>query len=349
MLDVRERLLAAQSRLKRFPEGDLSSDVIQKLLMAGSAIHGGILFENGDLSRRITLAAQMTDVSAPEGKKRQGNYRKGRFSDSGLTIVIENPRGSVRSGTDKDGKAWSNLLNLHYGFISRTESGDGEPLDCFLGDYHQSEKVYVVDQVREDGSFDEHKAMLYFSSMAGAEAGYLSCYPAGWQGIGAITELDWESFKRWCKSGDCTKPLSPELQFDIAKSYEVGEQMFVYGPVLVPEEVDHHENWAYEDEIRKACRAYMDYQAGDLQHQVPVPRQGLRLTQNFVAPTDFVVEGTEKFIKKGSWIVEFEVIDRVIKRDIKNGRYKGFSVGGKARINWTERPDGLPQGSGPSA
>ena len=56
-----------------------------------------------------------------------GNYKKGHIQLHGLDISIENPKGSTRSGTDKDGNKWESTLTAHYGYIVRVydENTDG--------------------------------------------------------------------------------------------------------------------------------------------------------------------------------------------------------------------------------
>ena len=49
-----------------------------------------------------------------------------------------------------------------------------------------SDMVYVVDQVNTDGSFDEHKVMIGFSSLEDARSAYLSNYEDGWQGLATL-------------------------------------------------------------------------------------------------------------------------------------------------------------------
>ena len=67
-----------------------------------------------------------------------------------------------------------------YGYIRGTESADGDHIDIFLSDNPTEGKVFVVDQINKDGSFDEHKVMYGFSDMESAKRAYLSNYEEGW-------------------------------------------------------------------------------------------------------------------------------------------------------------------------
>jgi hypothetical protein len=346
-------LIEKLRRAKAMLSGETIPVEVRKMLAWRMSMPGDVLFDSGSLARRISLAQATTDIGASQQRKKSGNYRKGRYSDRGLTIAIENPRGSVRSGISKDGKPWSTLMSFPYGFVAKAgkefspKGADGDNVDVFLGDNYDSNKVFIIDQY-VDGKFDEHKAMLYFNDKSTAEYAYKSCYDPGWDGVGGVTEMSWDDFKAWCRSGDCTKPLAPEraqgIEGAILKQWQSGDDMYIYGVVLTPLSVDRHENWAYEDEIRKACRRFMDSQQGGLQHRAMVPRAGMKLTQNFIAPADFTVDGLK--INKGAWVVEFKVEDKNIQEAIRAGRYKGFSIGGKAKIYDRQRPDGIRKQAG---
>lgn len=148
---------------------------------------------------------------APEPTKAQreaGNYKKGHLKLQGLDIALENPKGSTRSGTDQDGKVWQSTMAHDYGYIKRTLGADGDHVDVFIGDQPDSEMVYVVDQVDPGtGKFDEHKVMMGFANEQAARAGYLANYEQGWEGLGAIKSMPVDTFKRWVKEGDTTKPV----------------------------------------------------------------------------------------------------------------------------------------------
>ncbi len=160
----------------------------------------------------IDAAGAQTDTEPTEAQARAGNYRKGRVRVFGREIAIENPRGSTRSGTAPDGTRWETTLAHDYGDIKGTTAADGDNLDVFLGpDSPESSPVFVVDQVNEDGSFDEHKVMAGFPSEQAAREGYLANYEKGWQGLGNITRMEPEEFSRWLDEGDHTRPAADLL------------------------------------------------------------------------------------------------------------------------------------------
>lgn len=161
------------------------------------------------IDEKIAKAEEETDVNPTEGQKEAGNYKKGHVRIDGYDITIEQPKGSVRRGTDADGKQWEQTMNNTYGYIRGTEGVDGDHIDIFLSDNPTEGNVYVVDQVNPDGSFDEHKVMYGFQSADDARAAYLSNYEEGWKGLGTITEVSKDEFKKWVNSSHRkTKPFS---------------------------------------------------------------------------------------------------------------------------------------------
>ena len=149
------------------------------------------------------------DTNPTDAQKEAGNYKKGHVKVDGLNITIEQPKGSIRRGTDANGKQWESEMHNTYGYIRGTESVDGDHIDIFLSDNPTEGNVFVVDQVNKDGSFDEHKVMYGFSDMESAKRAYLSNYEEGWQGLGSITEVKKEDFKKWIDSSKRkTKPFA---------------------------------------------------------------------------------------------------------------------------------------------
>lgn len=168
-----------------------------------------------DYAERIVEAKRLFDeelkvnTNPSEAQKEAGNYKKGHVKINGFDVSIEQPVGSVRSGKDASGKEWSQVMNNTYGYIRGTESVDGDHIDVFLGPDMNSDMVYVVDQVNTDGSFDEHKVMMGFPSLEDARSAYFSNYEDGWQGLGNITGVALDEFKKWIDSSKRkTKPFS---------------------------------------------------------------------------------------------------------------------------------------------
>lgn len=162
-----------------------------------------------DAAAQEAATSPVNDLPEPtQAQKEAGNYKKGHVSIDGLDIAIENPKGSVRSGTDANGQPWQVVMNSHYGYIKRSEGADGDHVDVFVNTESPiGDKVYIVDQVI-GGKFDEHKVVMGADSEAEARAVYLENYKPGWDGIGAISEVPMEDFKTWIKDGGGKQPYA---------------------------------------------------------------------------------------------------------------------------------------------
>lgn len=161
------------------------------------------------VGEKIAQEEAKVEQNPTEAQKEAGNYKKGHVKIDGYDVTIENPKGSVRSGVDRNGQEWSVTMNNTYGYIRGTEGVDGDHIDVFLSDDPTQGDVYVIDQVNEDGSFDEHKVMYGFKSALAAKRAYLANYSPGWKGLGTITKVSKEEFKKWINSSHRkTKPFA---------------------------------------------------------------------------------------------------------------------------------------------
>ncbi len=172
--------------------------------------------DKGDtpLSTKIATASTEVNTEPTEAQKEAGNYKKGHVQVGTFDITIEQPEGSVRKGTDANGKQWESKMHNTYGYFRGTEGVDGDHIDVFLSNYiddWNGRKVYVVDQYNPDGTFDEHKVMLGFNDMDEAKSDYLANYEKGWEDgrriVVSTTNL--EDFEKWIDSSHRkTKPFA---------------------------------------------------------------------------------------------------------------------------------------------
>ena len=191
------------------------------------------------------------DTNPTDAQKEAGNYKKGHIKVDGLDITIEQPKGSIRRGTDVNGKQWESEMHNTYGYIRGTESVDGDHIDIFLSDNPTEGKVFVVDQVNKDGSFDEHKVMYGFSDMESARQAYLSNYEEGWQGLGNITEVSKEDFKAWIDSSK--RKTKPFAEYTSVKTQDDTQTKKPTEENAAPANTQTNENYAHNSEeiIRK--------------------------------------------------------------------------------------------------
>ena len=190
------------------------------------------------LASKIAQAEAETDTEPTEAQKEAGNYKKGHVRIGQFDITVENPKGSVRRGTDASGKAWEQTMRNTYGYIRGTEGVDGDHIDVFLTndiDGWNGRRVYIVDQYNEDGTFDEHKVMLGFNDEAEAQDAYLSNYEKGWEYKHKLvmSSVNLPDFEKWINSSHrktkpfaeyksvnkanvANEPNAPEAGFEIA-------------------------------------------------------------------------------------------------------------------------------------
>lgn len=161
-----------------------------------------------------------------EAQKEAGNYKKKHITWNGLNIAIENEKGTKRSGTDEDGKAWETTMENDYGYIKRTKGADGDHVDVFIGDNQDSNNVYVVNQTNKDGSFDEHKVMIGFNNINDAEKAYLANYQPGWNQFNDIAETNVAGFKTWLDEDSQKKPAKFEPTTKIKDGYGENNKLF---------------------------------------------------------------------------------------------------------------------------
>ena len=174
--------------------------------------------EKSALQAVVEAASGEENAEPTEAQKVAGNYKMEHRRVDGYNISIENPAGSVRKGVGADGKPWETTMHNDYGYIRGTEGVDGDHIDVFLSDTPEEGDVFVVDQVNEDGSFDEHKVMYGFPSEQAAREAYLSNYEPGWTGLGAITHVSKEEFKKWIQSSKRkTKPFAEYKSVNVYK------------------------------------------------------------------------------------------------------------------------------------
>jgi len=154
----------------------------------------------------------MNKKSPTPAQIQAGNYLKKHVRVGGLDISIENRKGSVRSGTDEDGKPWSVKMPCDYGYICGTLGKDGDHLDVFLGPVRNltdESPVWVMNQKAKDGmAFDEHKVLLGFRHVGEAWQAYLRAYSIPMHGrLGGMT-LGQLKEKLKAESGKLKKELS---------------------------------------------------------------------------------------------------------------------------------------------
>lgn len=179
------------------------TQVLKDWINNSIGVHGTLsvnsLNESTVTSDMVDERASETNTEPTDKQKEAGNYKMGHISIKGMPISIENPKGSIRRGSDKNGTTWEREMKNHYGYFTNTTGNgkDGDAVDVFIGPHPEDfDRVYVVDQ-RVDGQFDESKVLIGFYSKQEAKEAYMSNYSPDWKGFWKITGVSLKIFKRW--------------------------------------------------------------------------------------------------------------------------------------------------------
>jgi hypothetical protein len=156
----------------------------------------------------IAAAGRQVDTAPSEAEIAAGNYAKAHVRVHGLDITIENPKGSVRTGSARRGRRWKVKMPAAYGFIKRTEGADGDQVDVYLGDHPTSERIFVVAQKDlRTGKFDESKVMLGFPNVTAARRTYVAGFSdgKGSKRVQSITPYTVDAFRAALDRGEFKK------------------------------------------------------------------------------------------------------------------------------------------------
>jgi hypothetical protein len=165
--------------------------------------------------------AGMTPPPQEEFSVTAGRETKKEVIYQGIPINIQFEKGDIRTGKDDEGNDWEREQFCDYGEIPDTTGADKDPVDVYVGESPDANTVYVIEQLKKDGSFDEFKCMLGFDSMEDAEEMYLKHYPKelGEQLLGDIWEAPIEKFRDAASDAiektatDHPNPLQPEHKY----------------------------------------------------------------------------------------------------------------------------------------
>ena len=136
---------------------------------------------------------------------------QGHTDFQGLKISIENKKGSVRKGVDKDGNKWRTVMKAPYGYLTGTKGADGEGVDVYVGPNKEAPFAFVVHQHKDDGTgFDEDKAILGVDSEEEAKKLYLEHYDDP-KFLGPISKVSIERLKALVDSGKVLTKISRSL------------------------------------------------------------------------------------------------------------------------------------------
>lgn len=132
---------------------------------------------------------------------------------------------------------------------------------------------------------------------------------------------------RLAKPEEIKKIADAILQREIP-IFKADEERLVYGEVLIPEEVDAQKEIYSEEEVRQAAHGFMEnFQNLGVMHK-ELANGRLKILESFIAPVEMEIAG--KKIKKGTWLLAVRVISDKLWKQVKDGKWTGFSIGGSA-------------------
>jgi hypothetical protein len=118
-------------------------------------------------------------------------------------------------------------------------------------------------------------------------------------------------------------------EMPLIKNTDPNDERYVLGIVLEPETVDAQGDIYSAEEIRRAAHKFMQEFGGlGVMHRFRANDQ-VKILESFLAPTDLTIDGAR--IKKGTWLLAVRVLSDELWKQVKNGTYSGFSIGGSAR------------------
>jgi GNAT superfamily N-acetyltransferase len=257
----------------------------------------------------------------------------------GLELEIENPKGSTRKGERKDGSVWSRLFRgVHYGAINKTQGADGEKLDVYIGgqDWRATgQKVWVVNQYNEDGTFDEHKVMLGFANQAEAVNAF-NLHKASDMTQGEVSEMTVEEFRTWALDGKAkNQPLISDTgtlaasEADIEAMRERARAKGLKPPKIMYKEQE-------PETVSDTLKKYLN-KAGNLVLTHFSRAVGLSTLDPNMGPSRYTAEGKRASAFPGSWVARVAFGIGVG----KPGGYQKESMLGSEKYQTEVRPEEL--------
>lgn len=132
------------------------------------------------------------------GKEKTANDPIKKFIHvQGIPIMLEWLKGQNRkyySKTDPSKVTYQKLMKADYGYIPATIDADGEQLDVYVGPRKDSDLVFIINQLKNDGTFDERKVMIGYADEEAAKKSYLDHMPK--ERLGRVTRTTLSIFKK---------------------------------------------------------------------------------------------------------------------------------------------------------
>lgn len=101
----------------------------------------------------------------------------------------------------------------------------------------------------------------------------------------------------------------------------------VFGIVLVPERKDKDGDSYTKEAVREACYTFnRNFMNVSYRHNHLLRKDQVSVVESYVAPCEMKIG--EAVVKEGTWLMRCLIEDEGLRKDVKEGKIKGFSIGG---------------------
>lgn len=116
-----------------------------------------------------------------------------------------------------------------------------------------------------------------------------------------------------------------DVSLEVLTKDSEGKQVF--GIVLVPEKKDKEGDSYTKEAIEEACyRFNRDFMNQSYRHNHLLTKDQVSIIESYIAPCEMKLGNA--VIKEGTWLMRSSVDDDELRREVKEGVIKGFSIGG---------------------
>lgn len=121
-----------------------------------------------------------------------------------------------------------------------------------------------------------------------------------------------------------TAETAVRKEYTTAFIHKNADERLVYGIVLEPHAIDAHGDFVSEKEIENAAHNFM-LKSQTIGNSHKTAAQA-KVVQSFIAPADLEIGGQP--VRKGSWVMVTKIFDDDLWKDVQNGNFTGYSIGG---------------------
>jgi DNA-directed RNA polymerase beta subunit len=177
-------------------ERELGKLVVPTAPVAGKVVkidHQYIYIDPTGMKKAEEIRNYEIDFTKVAGKVKRQKTVMSPPDSHRIVVKIEWDVGDKRTGVNKKtGETWEKEMFAAYGFIPKTLGDDGETVDVYLKEQGFFAQVFVIHQLKFDGTPDEDKCMIGFSNADEAKKMYLRHVPE-WC-YGSMSTYAWSDF-----------------------------------------------------------------------------------------------------------------------------------------------------------